>query len=158
MACSDNEDADEQHFRRRSGRVSLGVRMEPPESVAAEVAQLDGGALVLAACRLLGEAKEDLVVRCLAELGRDEFVRVLVCTAEAEASGGLLTQTEPQRRRTPGGAFFALVRASVDKETRRRIFFLRLTDSQKRKLARAQQAQQSAKEHLSPPPSQRRKT
>ena len=63
-----------------------------------------------------------LVQRCVQALGEATSRQLLVQTWQVEASGGLLTTDGSNRRRTPGGVFFWLVKQKASPEDRVRIF------------------------------------
>lgn len=77
-------------------------------AVAAQLNETDPGALAQ-------------IARIMERMG-DEFVATaLADTLRVEAEGGLLTE-DKQRRRTPGGVFFYLVRGRVSAEDRKALF------------------------------------
>lgn len=63
-----------------------------------------------------------LMHRCVEALGEAACRQLLVQTWQVEASGGLLTTDGSNRRRTPGGVFFWLVKQKASAEDRARIF------------------------------------
>ena len=83
---------------------------KPPDAaaIATQLKETDPGALAQ-------------IVR-IVERMRDEFVATaLADTLRVEAEGGLLTE-DKQRRRTPGGVFFYLVRGRITAEDRKVLF------------------------------------
>ena len=63
-----------------------------------------------------------LLHRCVQAIGEATSRQLLVQTWQVEASGGLLTTDGTNRRRTPGGVFFWLVKQKASSEDRQRIF------------------------------------
>jgi PHAX RNA-binding domain len=70
---------------------------------------------------ILHEPKRFLLQKILRTVGPDLVADVLVATLQCEANGGMLTK-DGTRRRTPGGAFFTLMKARVTAEQRRQLF------------------------------------
>lgn len=61
------------------------------------------------------------IARILERMGSEFVQTVLADTLRLEAEGGMLTEDQ-QRRRTPGGVFFYLVRGRVSPEDRKALF------------------------------------
>ena len=70
---------------------------------------------------VLQEPKKTLLGRVLKTLGQERCAAILVDTLTIESSGGMLTRAG-DRRRTPGGTFFHLVRQQCSKQERARLF------------------------------------
>ena len=66
-----------------------------------------------------------LLHRCVQALGEAVSRQLLVQTWQVEASGGLLTTDGTNRKRTPGGTFFWLVKQKASADDRARIFAIR---------------------------------
>jgi hypothetical protein len=70
---------------------------------------------------VLKESNRPLLSQVLRILGPDRTSTVLIETLQCEAAGGMLTNAG-DRRRTPGGVFFQLVRQQARPHERRRLF------------------------------------
>ena len=64
----------------------------------------------------------ELICRCVQLLGEDAARQLVVQTWHVEHGGGLLTLDGTNRRRTPGGAFFWLVKQRTSPVERARLF------------------------------------
>lgn len=64
----------------------------------------------------------ELLCKCAQVLGEDECRQLIVQVWQLENSGGLLTLDGTNRRRTPGGVFFWLVKQKVSATDRARLF------------------------------------
>ena len=155
---SGSEDENPRRKREHTKDVEMPtiIVSETPEEIERETIGMDSARLVMYACRVLGEPNEQLVIKCLVELGQESLLRTLKQTVRIESLGGMMAKGDEHtsRRKTPGGVFFHLVRESCDKQTRRRIFFIQLTASQQRRLARVQQEAEKTNPRdrsLSPP-------
>ena len=69
----------------------------------------------------LQEPKKALLAKVLRTLGQERCQAIFTEACTIEASGGMLTRAG-DRRRTPGGTFFHLVRQQCSKEERARLF------------------------------------
>ena len=69
----------------------------------------------------LQEPKKSLLARVLKTLGQERCAAILADTLTIESQGGMLTSAG-DRRRTPGGTFFHLVRQQCSKQERARLF------------------------------------
>ena len=69
----------------------------------------------------LQEPKKSLLAKVLRTLGQERCQTLLADTLTIESTGGLLVKAG-DRRRTPGGTFFYLVRQQCSKEERARLF------------------------------------
>lgn len=69
----------------------------------------------------LQEPKKSLLAQVLRTLGQERCQALLADTLTIESTGGLLVKAG-DRRRTPGGTFFHLVRQQCSKEERARLF------------------------------------
>ncbi|MBX3016212.1 MAG: hypothetical protein KF832_32120, partial [Caldilineaceae bacterium] len=87
-------------------------------------------AIIQEIAQALDERRLDLIEAALATLGVERTRAFLQQTLDLEATGGMATKNE-QRRRTPGGAFFQLIKDQVSKEERKLIF--RQEQSKKKK-------------------------
>jgi hypothetical protein len=84
----------------------------PPTDVAAQVADA------------LGETEQEprrQIARAVQVLGEARALAFLAETQEVEAAGGLMTSTG-ERKRTPGGTYFKLMRSAITGRERRTIF------------------------------------
>jgi hypothetical protein len=70
---------------------------------------------------VLQEPKIPLLRQVLRLLGPDRTTAALVDTLQVEANGGMLTKAG-DRRRTPGGVFFQLVKERASTRERQRLF------------------------------------
>jgi hypothetical protein len=71
---------------------------------------------------LLDEPNVGLVAEVLAALGAERTEALVDATLRLEAAGGIATILDPQRRRTPGGAFFWLVKHTTPFDLRQKLF------------------------------------
>ena len=69
----------------------------------------------------LQEPKKALLAKVLRTLGQERCQAIFTEACTIEASGGMLTRAG-DRRRTPGGTFFHLVRQQCSKQERARLF------------------------------------
>ena len=69
----------------------------------------------------LQEPKKSLLARVLRTLGQERCLAIFTEACTIEAQGGMLTRAG-DRRRTPGGTFFHLVRQQCSKQERARLF------------------------------------
>ena len=69
----------------------------------------------------LQEPKKSLLAKVLRTIGQERCQAIFTETCTIEASGGMLVKAG-DRRRTPGGTFFHLVRQQCSKEERARLF------------------------------------
>src|SRR5690606_9856460 len=69
----------------------------------------------------LDESKIQLIQRIILLRGLDYAQSLLDQTLEIEAQGGMLIK-EGDRRRTPGGVFFALAKQTLTEDERQRVF------------------------------------
>ena len=69
----------------------------------------------------LQEPKQALLAKVLRTLGQERCLAIFTEACTIEASGGMLTRAG-DRRRTPGGTFFHLVRQQCSKQERARLF------------------------------------
>jgi hypothetical protein len=69
----------------------------------------------------LQEPKKALLAQVLRTLGQERCQALFTAACTIEASGGMLTSAG-DRRRTPGGTFFHLVRQQCSKQERARLF------------------------------------
>jgi hypothetical protein len=79
---------------------------------------------ILTADRLaetLQEPKKSLLAKVLRTLGQERCLAIFTEACTIEAHGGMLTSAG-DRRRTPGGTFFHLVRQQCSKQERARLF------------------------------------
>lgn len=74
-----------------------------------------------AIAQALDERRLDLIDAVIATIGVERTQAFLQQTLALEAAGGMPTKNE-QRRRTPGGAFFQLIKDQITKEERKAIF------------------------------------
>ena len=70
---------------------------------------------------ILQEPEKALLGRVLKTIGQERCAVILVDALAIESNGGLLVKAG-DRRRTPGGVFFHLVRQQCTKEERRTLF------------------------------------
>lgn len=91
----------------------------------------------------LDERRVDLVNAVVTTLGLERARAFLEETRRVEAAGGLSTKNE-QRRRTPGGVFFQLIKDQVTKEERKAIFALEQKKKKKKKRSAAKSTEQRA--------------
>lgn len=82
--------------------------------------------------KALDERRIDLVNAVVTTLGLERAQAFLEETKRVEAAGGMITKNE-QRRRTPGGVFFQLIKDQVTKEERKAIFALEQKKKKKKK-------------------------
>ena len=82
--------------------------------------------------KALDERRIDLVNAVVTTLGLERAQACLEETKRVEAAGGRITKNE-QRRRTPGGVFFQLIKDQVTKEERKAIFALEQKKKKKKK-------------------------
>lgn len=80
----------------------------------------------------LDERRIDLVNAVITTIGLERAQAFLEETKRIEAAGGMITKNE-QRRRTPGGVFFQLIKDQVTKEERKAIFALEQKKKKKKK-------------------------
>ena len=69
----------------------------------------------------LQEPKKSLLAKVLRTLGQERCQTIFADTLTIESTGGMLVQAG-DRRRTPGGTFFHLVRQQCSKQERARLF------------------------------------
>ena len=69
----------------------------------------------------LQEPKKALLAKVLRTLGQERCQTIFADTLTIESTGGMLVQAG-DRRRTPGGTFFHLVRQQCSKQERARLF------------------------------------
>lgn len=71
----------------------------------------------------LEEENQDLIIRAVSVIGKDECLKLYTNTQNIERKGGMLTINK-QRRRTPGGIFLWLLKTSnrYDEKQKREIF------------------------------------
>ena len=69
----------------------------------------------------LQEPNRPLLTQVLRTLGQDRTRAVLTATLQCEAAGGMRTKAG-DRRRTPGGVFFQLVKQHATPRERHRLF------------------------------------
>ena len=70
---------------------------------------------------VLQEPNRPLLTQVLRTLGQDRTWAVLTATLQCEAAGGMRTKAG-DRRRTPGGVFFQLVKQHATPRERHRLF------------------------------------
>ena len=87
---------------------STRANKEAAAAIAAQLNETDPGALTQ-------------ISRILERMGAEFVQTALTDTLRLEAEGGMLTE-DKQRRRTPGGVFFYLVRGRVSPEDRKALF------------------------------------
>ncbi len=80
----------------------------------------------------LEERRVDLVTAAINVLGLERTRAFLDQTLAMETAGGMMTKSE-QRRRTPGGAFFQLMKDHITKEERKAIFGIDQKKKKKKK-------------------------
>lgn len=91
----------------------------------------------------LDERRVDLVSAVITTLGLERARAFLEEALRVEAAGGLSTKNE-QRRRTPGGVFFQIIKDQVTKEERKAIFALEQKKKKKKKRSTAKTTNQRA--------------
>jgi hypothetical protein len=96
-----------------SARVRVTPPVQPPQEPSSPDAQRIAATLT--------EPNAWLIQRVIATLGLTRVEALLQETLAVEAQGGLLTDDQ-QRRRTPGGVFFKLVKAHTTPAERQAIF------------------------------------
>ena len=69
----------------------------------------------------LQEPKKSLLAKVLRTLGQERCQTIFADTLTIESTGGMLTRAG-DRRRSPGGTFFHLVRQQCSKQERARLF------------------------------------
>ena len=87
----------------------------------------------------LDERRVDLVTSAITILGLERTRAFLDQTLAMEAAGGMKTKND-QRRRTPGGAFFQLIKDHITKEERKAIFGIDQKKKKKKKKSGAKPA------------------
>eukprot|EP00727_Mastigamoeba_balamuthi_P007204 m51a1_g3103 hypothetical protein (363) ;mRNA; f:123151-125234 len=131
--------------RRRLSADDLARLDAETDAALAPLAALPPGDLARAACATLlgGEPNTELAAKVLRVLGRERFVGALRRADECVRRGGLATEAEGGRMRTPGGVFFFLARAEATKKEWREIAYIRRP--QQRQQQQRQQGRQGQK-------------
>jgi hypothetical protein len=114
--------------------------LEPAGCLAAARAALNDGHLVRILTRSLRERDSGPLTDAVRVVGVRTLVEVFAATVETEARGGLFT-AQLERRRTPGGVFYFLLKQVVSSEqwkeifARRNMLHLQRKNASKRRLA-----------------------
>ena len=91
------------------------------ETKTADSAAVSASALARQLAKVLNETNLPLIHRIITVLGPERAQTFLSATLEMEAQGGALTR-KGDRKRTPGGLFFYLVREAISNRERRQIW------------------------------------